>query len=51
MKHDAPKGFIFLPIIPTNTGGNSGFTQRGNLSFIKTSSCLEVSVTFDTLKS
>jgi hypothetical protein len=29
---------------------NSGFAQRGHLSFKKASSCLEVSVSFDTLE-
>jgi len=29
---------------------NSGFAQRGVLCFKKLSSCLEVSVTFDTLE-
>jgi len=29
---------------------NSGFAQRGDLWFKKSSSCLEVQVTFDTLE-
>jgi hypothetical protein len=29
---------------------NSGFAQRGHLCFKKSSSCLEVRVTFDTLE-
>jgi hypothetical protein len=29
---------------------NSGFAQRGDLSFKKSSSCLDVRVTFDTLE-
>jgi hypothetical protein len=50
MKYDAPKGFNFLSTILTSTGGNSGFAQRGVLCFKKSSSCLEVHVTFDTLE-
>lgn len=33
-----------------STGGNSSFAQRGVWSFKKSSSCLEVFVTFDTLE-
>jgi hypothetical protein len=33
-----------------STVGNSGFEQRGHLSFKKSSSCYEVRVDFDTLK-
>jgi hypothetical protein len=33
-----------------NTGHNSGFAQRGDLCFKKSSSCLEVRVPFDTLE-
>jgi hypothetical protein len=32
------------------TAYNSGFAQRGDLCFKKSSSCLEVRVTFDTLE-
>ena len=32
------------------TAANSGFAQRGDLSFKKSSSCLDVRVTFDTLE-
>jgi hypothetical protein len=32
-----------------STSGNSGFAQRGDLCFKKSSSCLVVRVTFDTL--
>jgi len=32
------------------TPANSGFAQRGVLRFKKSSSCLEISVTFDTLE-
>ena len=50
MKYDAPKEFKILSTILTSTGGNSGFAQRGDLCFKKSSSCLEVSVSFDTLE-
>lgn len=50
MKYDAPKGFKFLSTILTSTGGNSGFAQRGVWGFEKSSYCLEVRVSFDTLE-
>ena len=40
----------FLNKLSKTPAGNSGFAQRGDLCFKKSSSCLVFSVTFDTLE-